>query len=995
MKTCWKKPFALLLCILLLLGPISAAALSEAEPDITSEPIEEAVGEAGDFGDTGLTGEVEDAPEAIDIPIPAPDAEEATDEASTEFSEDQIEGNASTDVTVGDYTYNFDDGGGVIVSYNGSAAQLEIPSTVDYDGRTYKIVKIAADAFSDHTTLESVVIPASIKSMGYRVFKNCTNLNSVTINGNLADYDSNCISTNIYHPYSDYSPFYCAGSYADSLTITFGDEVTRIPDYVFATASSKSDNCYAHITKLVIGDNVTYIGSHAFYSCYDLKEIVWGKELLNIGSFAFCYDTGLTTFELPAKLYSIGEGAFYGCENLDDVRFPESLKTIDSHAFEECTFMTKVVLPSSLLSIGYTTFKNCTHLSSITINSNLADFDDHCTSTNVYYPYSIYSPFYCAGTYADSLTITFGTGVTKIPNYLFATASSSSDNYYAHVTKVVMADTIITVGDHAFYNCYDLKDIVWSSDLRNILGYAFANNIALTEVALPEKTDNIGKSAFYGCNHLAIVTLPASIATLGDTAFKHCTRLNQLTINGNLSDSNERCISTNVYHPYSDYSPFYCAGLYSDTFNVTFGSGVKRIPGYIFATVSSKEDGNYCHVKSLTIPASVTEVGDYAFYYCHDLASVSYAGSQADWSAVTVGTGNDALTGAAFTYGGGSAIPVTGITLSQTALALAPGQAATLTATVAPTDATEQGVIWSSSDPAVASAKDGVVTAVATGQATITAASAADSAISATCTVTVTPSAVSVTGIKLDNTQLILTKGDTATLTATIEPSDASDTVVLWSSGNSSVATVVGGVVTAVTNGYALVTATASGDPTKAAVCAVMVVDPDATRKQLNRAGANGKVKLNIGDKLQLIPSYAAKRGWTVLGYATSAKRCATVTSGGLVTAKRAGDATITVTTAEGGKATLIIRVIDPKTPTKVALDHRGTVRLKVGDTLQLNATLSPATAVSKLTWRSSNKSVATVSRNGLVKAKRKGTAIITVTTKNGKTTKVKIKVAR
>ena len=112
----------------------------------------------------------------------------------------------------------------------------------------------------------------------------------------------------------------------------------------------------------------------------------------------------------------------------------------------------------------------------------------------------------------------------------------------------------------------------------------------------------------------------------------------------------------------------------------------------------------------------------------------------------------------------------------------------------------------------------------------------------------------------------------------------------------------------------------------------------------------------------------------------------------GLVTPVKPGTATITVKTANGKKASVKVKVVAVK-PTKVKLDKTGTVTLKKGRTLQLTATLVPAGATSALTWSSSDKKVARVSKKGLVTAVKKGTATITVKTKNGKKAKVKIKV--
>ena len=214
----------------------------------------------------------------------------------------------------------------------------------------------------------------------------------------------------------------------------------------------------------------------------------------------------------------------------------------------------------------------------------------------------------------------------------------------------------------------------------------------------------------------------------------------------------------------------------------------------------------------------------------------------------------------------------------------------------------------------------------------------------------------------------------------------------LWSSSNTSVATVEDSIVYAIAPGTAVIKATAASDSSKYATCKV-TVKAVVSEKKLTKTGSNGTVSLEKGEQLQLIPTFATKKGWTVKSYASSNKKIATVNASGLVTANKAGTATITVKTKNGKKATIKIKVVDPTVPTKVELNKAGTVKLKKGKTLRLTATVYSDTAVTTLTWKSSNKKVATVNKNGVVKGVKKGTATITVKTKNGKTATVKIKV--
>ena len=173
-----------------------------------------------------------------------------------------------------------------------------------------------------------------------------------------------------------------------------------------------------------------------------------------------------------------------------------------------------------------------------------------------------------------------------------------------------------------------------------------------------------------------------------------------------------------------------------------------------------------------------------------------------------------------------ASVSVTGVSLNKDSLNLYVGDNETLTATVEPTDATNQKVTWSSSAESVATVDaNGVVAAVAPGTATITV-TTEDGGKTATCAVTVNAATVPVTGVTLSQTQASLYSNrtpNTLTLTATVAPDDATNKAVTWTSSNSTVATVdANGKVTAVGAGEATITVTTE-DGNKTATCAVTV----------------------------------------------------------------------------------------------------------------------------------------------------------------------------
>ena len=170
-------------------------------------------------------------------------------------------------------------------------------------------------------------------------------------------------------------------------------------------------------------------------------------------------------------------------------------------------------------------------------------------------------------------------------------------------------------------------------------------------------------------------------------------------------------------------------------------------------------------------------------------------------------------------------IPVTGVTLNQTELMLEVGDTATLIATVEPADATNKTVIWTSSNSAVATVNDnGLITAIIEGDVTI-AVTTEDGKKTATCDLIVVKRGVPVTGVTLNQTELMLDLGDTATLIATVEPDSATNKNVTWISNNTSVATVNGnGLITAIDKGDATITVTTE-DGKKTTTCLITVRD--------------------------------------------------------------------------------------------------------------------------------------------------------------------------
>ncbi|EHJ02115.1 Ig domain protein group 2 domain protein [Clostridium sp. DL-VIII] len=205
-------------------------------------------------------------------------------------------------------------------------------------------------------------------------------------------------------------------------------------------------------------------------------------------------------------------------------------------------------------------------------------------------------------------------------------------------------------------------------------------------------------------------------------------------------------------------------------------------------------------------------------------AIAANAESKVEENTVTIKTANVAAA---------STVKVTSVALNTTKLNWAVGKTGTFTATILPSNASNKGVTWKSSNIKVATVDSkGKLTAVGAGSATITCTASDGSGKYANCAVTVTkPSTVKVTSVALNTTKLNWAIGNIGTFTATVLPNNATNKAVTWKSSNTKVATVDSkGKLTAVGAGSATITCTASDGSGKYANCVVTVTKPSTVK---------------------------------------------------------------------------------------------------------------------------------------------------------------------
>lgn len=337
-------------------------------------------------------------------------------------------------------------------------------------------------------------------------------------------------------------------------------------------------------------------------------------------------------------------------------------------------------------------------------------------------------------------------------------------------------------------------------------------------------------------------------------------------------------------------------------------------------------------------------------------------------------------------------VSVTGITLTKASTSILVDGAELLSATISPTNATNQTVTWTSSDTAIVTVSQvGLVTGIAAGTATITV-TTEDGSKTASCGVTVTMAAVSVSGVSLTETTANILIGEEKTLTAAIEPSNATNQNILWESSHTNIAAVTqGGLVTGKAAGTAAITVT-TADGSKTATCEVTVSPIAVTGVALNKTSTSILVGSTEPLTAKISPDDSTDQGIT---WKSSNTSIATVSDQGLITGIAVGSATITATAADtsNGTQTATCEVmVNPITVTGITL-NTGSIALFVGSSNTLTAAIVPPNATNQtVTWESSAPAIATISDSGTVTAVAVGTATITATagdTTNGTKTAV------
>ena len=272
-------------------------------------------------------------------------------------------------------------GNGAMADYDSNSgpwhsSRSSITSIVIEDG----VTSIGDYAFSEcnNTNLKTVTIPASVGTIGNSAFYSCTGLTTVAIGsgvetiGNSVFYSCTRLTSVAIGSGVETIGMYAFQNCTGLTTIDIPNSVTSIGNSAFYRCTG--------LTTIAIGSGVKTIGNFIFNRCNNLTTITVdaGNTTFNspAGSNAVIETTSKTLVvgckgtTIPDNVTSIGTYAFYGCTGLTTIDIPASVKTIVHHAFSGCTGLTTIDIPASVTSIGEYAFKQCTNLVTVTLNSN-------------------------------------------------------------------------------------------------------------------------------------------------------------------------------------------------------------------------------------------------------------------------------------------------------------------------------------------------------------------------------------------------------------------------------------------------------------------------------------------------------------------------------------------------------------------------------------------------------------------------------------------------
>ena len=480
---------------------------------------------------------------------------------------------------------------------------------------------IEEEAFQGDTTIDKVVVPEGLTSIGERAFAD-SSLKEINLPNSLVDIADDALPDS-----GDVLVTANKGTHAYDWAVEKGYIYTDVPfKYTIHDGKCRIDAYIGSETTIDIPETigncpVTELGAYTFYGCNDVTHVTIPNSVTIIEDHAFSYCSGLTSIRIPDGVKSIGEETFNFCVSLTAIWIPNGVTYIGKRAFAG-SGLVSVSLPASLQNIANDAFEDSalTH-----IYTEKGTYAYEWMMRNGYMPMSdfqlsrdgIYSYLGNGGNVIIPSRDKDGRSIAFIGRESFSGKSN--------ITSITIPDSITYIREYAFSGCSSLTSITLPDSLEWIWDYAFSGCNSLTSITIPNSVTTIGKWAFAGCNNLKKITLSNNLTGISEYMFNRCESMTSITIPNSVTYIGHRAF-WECHNLTSITIPNSVTSIYMQAFwdcnsltSVTIPNSMIDIGRFAFC--------NCENLTSISIPSSVTSIGEYAFSGCDKLTIYGTSGS--------------------------------------------------------------------------------------------------------------------------------------------------------------------------------------------------------------------------------------------------------------------------------------------------------------------------------------------------------------------------------
>lgn len=439
------------------------------------------------------------------------------------------------------------------------------------------LTKIESKVFYE-CGIESIIIPHSVKSIGFFAFAKCGFLEKIEIPDSVIELGDGafyeCASLEKIEIPDIITEIGTEVFYGCAMTsFSIPNSVTKIGKRAFwscslediiiprSVATIEEGAFYGcPISKVILPDTISKIEDETFCECFALKQVVLPNSIKEIGNAAFYNCSSLTTINLPNSLTSIGNEAFGGCESIETISIPKNVIEIGDNAFTNCDWLEEVTFDGPIPHLWSTIFSRCDNLLYINVCKGIKKEISHLFSSYTIREQGeeIYSLRATDKNLKKAWIDEFGVKYSQDKKRLLEAPESLNNYSIKKETKVIcneafckcrklisidIPDGVMAVGNFAFYGCNFLKSIFLPNSVIKIGESAFSLT-GIQKVELPNSLTNISASMFTFCTKLSLVTISDSLEVIGYEAFRGCKNLTSITIPENVVEIEERAFAS-------------------------------------------------------------------------------------------------------------------------------------------------------------------------------------------------------------------------------------------------------------------------------------------------------------------------------------------------------------------------------------------------------------------------------------------------------------------